>query len=206
MRELASVARWDGSVSSRDEVDWVRRAQAGDPVAVTHVVHGQWERVQRLLIRVFGPRPDLEDLMQTTFLEVLRALPAFRHESSFSTFVAAIAVRVGRRARRPAKVQRYASPIDDTVELRAEQPLADERAARARALDRARELLERIAEPKRVAFLLWALDGMPIDEIAETMGASVPATRSRIFYAQKELKAGAAQDPYLREFLLERGR
>ena len=44
---------------------------------------------------------------------------------------------------------------------------------------------------------------MDVASIAETMGASISATRSRIFYAQKELKARAAADPYLREFVEE---
>ena len=47
-------------------------------------------------------------------------------------------------------------------------------------------------------------DAQPdVATIAETMGASISATRSRIFYAQKELRARAAADPYLREFVEE---
>src|SRR5690242_1823218 len=153
MQELALSARPEPSVSSEED-EWLRRARAGDSAAVAHVVHAHWERVQRLLLRVFGRRPDLEDLMQTTFLEVIRALPSFRGESSFSTFVAAIAIRVARRARRPPKVQRHARALDEVGELRAATPLADENAGRSEALRRAHTLLEGISEPKRVAFLL----------------------------------------------------
>jgi DNA-directed RNA polymerase specialized sigma24 family protein len=49
--------------------------------------------------------------------------------------------------------------------------------------------------------LLWAVEGMPVDDIAQVMQASRPATRSRIFYAQKELKAVASADPLLQHWL-----
>jgi DNA-directed RNA polymerase specialized sigma24 family protein len=68
-------------------------------------------------------------------------------------------------------------------------------------LRRTRAILEQIAEPKRMAFLLWAVEGMAVHEIAQAMQASVAATRSRIFYAQRELKAEAGKDPLLQEWL-----
>jgi RNA polymerase sigma-70 factor (ECF subfamily) len=184
------------------ELEWVRRAQAGDPAAVDRLIRAQWPRVQRLLIRVFGPRQDLEDLVQTTFLETLRALPSFRHDSSVSTFVAGVALRVGRRARRPSMVQKNSRALDDANELMSVLPGADEQSDAAEALRRVRAILEGIAEPKRVAFLLWAVEGMPVDDIAQVMQASRPATRSRIFYAQKELKAVASADPLLQHWLV----
>ena len=61
---------------------------------------------------MFGPRQDLEDLVQTTFLETLRALPGFRRESSLSTFISGIAARVVMRARRPSKVVRGWSSLE----------------------------------------------------------------------------------------------
>ena len=100
---LGSV-RSRGSVTLASEEDWIRRAQRGEPEALTWLVRAHGPRLQRLFLRVFGTRNDLEDLVQTTFLELLKALPGFRHESSFATFLTGIAVRVGRRAMRPARV------------------------------------------------------------------------------------------------------
>jgi RNA polymerase sigma-70 factor (ECF subfamily) len=184
------------------ELEWVRRAQAGDPVAVERLIRSQWQRVQRLLIRVYGPRQDLEDLVQNTFLETLRALPSFRHESSLSTFVAGVALRVGRRAQRPSMVQRHSRALGEADDIASAAPDADRQTDAAEALRRVRAILERIAEPKRVAFLLWAVEGMPVDDIALAMQASRPATRSRIFYAQKELNAVASADPLLQQWLV----
>jgi DNA-directed RNA polymerase specialized sigma24 family protein len=60
------------------ESGWIERIQRGDPVAVDWLVREHWGRAERLLVRLFGRRQDLEDLVQTTFLETLRALPNFR--------------------------------------------------------------------------------------------------------------------------------
>jgi len=61
--------------------------------------------------------------------------------------------------------------------------------------------LSKIAPDKRIAFVLWAVDGKDVDTIAQMVGASVAATRSRIHYAQRELKALAAGDPYLSDLV-----
>jgi RNA polymerase sigma factor (sigma-70 family) len=68
-------------------------------------------------------------------------------------------------------------------------------------LRRVRSSLEKISTKKRVAFLLWALEGLSPEEIAKMTESSVSATRSRIYYAQKELRAKAEKDPYLKELL-----
>ncbi|HET8938476.1 MAG TPA: sigma-70 family RNA polymerase sigma factor [Polyangiales bacterium] len=180
---------------------WVERAQRGDPEALDWLVRAHWERVQRLILRMFGPRQDLEDLVQTTFLETLRALPNFRRESSLSTFVSGIAVRVVMRARRPSKVMRGSTSMEVQGEMPARGPMADAELERQEALRRVQAILERVSEHKRMAFMLWAIEGMPVDQVAEAMQASVAATRSRIFYAQKAIKASAARDPYLRRWL-----
>ena len=63
--------------------------------------------------------------------------------------------------------------------------------------------LGKISADKRVAFVLWAVDGKDVETISEMVGASVAATRSRIHYAQKELKALASTDPYLKDLVEE---
>jgi RNA polymerase sigma-70 factor (ECF subfamily) len=184
--------------------EWVRLACAGDPRALDWLVRSHWERVQGLLLRVWGPRHDLEDLVQNTFLETLRALPGFRGESSLSTFVLGIAVRVARRAGRPTRVTRESVSLEHAAELVDPGPEPEGKAHERELLRRVHAILADVAEPKRVAFLLWALEGMAPAEIARSMQASLAATRSRIFYAQKELLSAAERDPYLSHWLEER--
>ncbi|HKU38818.1 MAG TPA: sigma-70 family RNA polymerase sigma factor [Polyangiales bacterium] len=194
---LPALAR---APTSSAEADWVARAQRGDPAAVDWLVREHWDRVQRLLLRMFGPRRDLEDLVQTTFLETLRALPSFRRESALATFVCGIAVRVGLRARRPSKLERSTRSLEECAEPSI-PPSAETNLEQAEALRRVQGILDRLSEVKRMAFLLWAVEGLPVSEVASAMNASVPATRSRIFYAQKAIRASAARDPYLRRWL-----
>jgi RNA polymerase sigma-70 factor (ECF subfamily) len=175
------------------------RARDGDVEALDTLVRAELPRVARLLTRILGPRADLSDLVQVVFLELCSALPRFRGESSFSTFVGGITVRVARRAMRPTAWWSRQRPLDDA--------LADGRASPERSAEIAQGIrscqlaLERLSPDKRIAFTLWAFDDMDVPQIAELTGASVSATRSRIFYAQKELRKRAAIDPFLRELL-----
>lgn len=181
-----------------DAPDELDRLRAGDPVALDALVRRELPRVERFLVRMLGPRADLADLVQTVFLELCRALPGFRGASTLSTFVGGIAVQVARRTMRPTAWTSRRADLPDDVTSTAAGP--EDIASSRRKLARVREVLSGLTPEKRIAFLLWALEGMPIPEIAATMDASVPATRSRIFYAQKELRAAAARDPLLADF------
>jgi RNA polymerase sigma-70 factor, ECF subfamily len=189
--------------ASETERDWVRRAQAGERAALDWLVRKHAALVERMLMRILGPRQDLDDLVQNAFVETLRALPTYRGESAISTFVAGIALRVARRALRPGLVTRLRAPWPEHG-MRADQALPDAQLTARLRLARVRSALAQLAEPKRVAFLLWSLEGLSPEQIATLMEATVAATRSRIYYAQKELLARASKDPELREWLSER--
>jgi RNA polymerase sigma-70 factor (ECF subfamily) len=182
---------------------WVARAQAGEAQALDWLVRQHAELVQRMLVRLLGRRQDLDDLIQNAFVETLRALPSFRGQSAFSSFVAGITVRVARRAMRPGLVTRLRATFAEE-DLTVEQTAPDVQLEAQRRLERVRVALALLSEPKRVAFLLWSLEGLSPEQIAQLMEASVAATRSRIHYAQKELLARATKDAPLREWLLER--
>lgn len=187
-----------GHIVTTAEDRWVASLRAGEPAALERLARAESPRVIGLLHSLLGPRADIEDLAQTVFLETCRALPRFRGESSVSTFVAGICIRVVRRAMRPtAWLRRRADWESDPIA--ASNP---ERAAeQAEQLRRLHHALSRLSAKKRVAFLLWSLEGLDVRAIAEMMEASVPATKSRILYAQRELKQRAERDPYLREFV-----
>ena len=178
--------------------EWLARVRAGDPPALDRLVRQEAPRVARLLVRILGPRPDLEDLVQTVFLETCRALPRYRGDAAISSFVGGITVRVARRAMRPSawftrRVHVEVEPVAATDPERA--------AGHSEQLRRLHRALEKVAPKKRIAFLLWALEGLDVAAIAELTGASHSATKSRIFHAQKELKRLAERDPYLRGLL-----
>jgi RNA polymerase sigma-70 factor, ECF subfamily len=195
----ARSATSEGEIEHRGISPVVKKARAGDPPALESLVRQELPRVERLLRRLLGRRSDMEDLVQTVFLEMCRALPGFRGQSSVSTFVGGIAVQVARRAMRPTAWARLRAPMPEQPASVAPGP--ESAATTSEQLRRLDTLLAEMSPDKRIAFALWAFEGMDVATIAETTGASVSATRSRIFYAQKELYARATADPYLRELV-----
>jgi RNA polymerase sigma-70 factor (ECF subfamily) len=134
---------------------WVAALRAGAPAALERLTRAETPRVFGLLHSLLGPRADVEDLMQTVFLEACRALPSFRRESAVSTFIAGICVRVARRAMRPTAWTRR----------RAEwsfEPIAagdpEQAASQSEQLRRVHVALSRLSSKKRAAFLLWSLE------------------------------------------------
>jgi len=177
----------------------VERARAGDPRELEAIARRELPRVERLLRRLLGSRADMEDLVQNVFVEMCRALPTFRGESSISTFVGGITVQIARRAMRPTAWVRFRAPMPEQAPPGPDR--TDDNAVAKEQLRRVDVALSKIAPDKRIAFVLWAVDGKDVDTIAKMVGASVAATRSRIHYAQRELKALAAGDPYLSDLV-----
>ncbi len=180
-----------------DAGDLVARAQAGDAAALRAICEAELPRVERLLGRILGPRRDFEDLVQNVFLELCRALPTFQRQSKLSTFVGGITVRVARRALRPTAFDRRRAAMPDEVEGPSEGP--ERSAIASERLRRLHAALDRVGSKKRIAFALWALDGMSPAEIAELTETPIHTVRSRIFHARHELM----EDPSVRELLEE---
>jgi RNA polymerase sigma-70 factor (ECF subfamily) len=178
---------------------WLAGCRAGEPAAIGAMFREMLPTVERTLGRIVGPTPDFEDLVQNTFAEAMRALPRFRGDASFKTWITSIAVHTAQHHFRAGKVRRHVA-----LELVPEERFArvEDRDAE-QALDERRlgpalyALLDRISPPKRVALLLFAVEGRSVEEVAALMGASQTATRSRVFFARRELRALIAQDPRL---------
>ncbi len=198
---LASGDRWRMSQAARPQVLYLPVKAMNDATRLDELICKEMPRVERLLLRMLGPRTDLEDLVQNVFLEACRALPGFRGDSSLSTFIGAITVHVARRAMRGSWWQRHKTHL--TEEGPAHGPDPECAVISARHMQHIRRALERLTPKKRIAFCLWCLEGMEMNEIAALTGSTVSATRGRVLHAQRELRAIAAKDPVLREALGE---
>lgn len=178
----------------------VRRAQSGSRTAFDMLVLKYQRRVERLLVRSLGASDDVADLCQETFLSAYRALPAFRGDSTFYTWLYRIAINAAKRHR--ARQRPLASLDDGTFEPeRAPSDLATPEsllASRQLAgeLDQA---LADLGDEQRKALLLREVEGMSYDDIADLMGCPAGTVRSRIFRA-REAVAGR-----LRPLLAGRG-
>lgn len=178
-------------------------ARRGQREALEQIVRRQTPQVERLLLRLLGPRHDLEDLMQTVFLKVCSAFPGFRGESRISAFVVGITVREAKRADDTLAWEQRRTGFSEEP---ASERLAPEQMMHVReTIRRSLRALAKLSWRKRRSLLLWALAGWSSQEIAEWTNTSEPAVRSQVYYARKELLWRAQRDPYLREYLsLER--
>jgi RNA polymerase sigma-70 factor (ECF subfamily) len=185
--------------ANEPSVETLSRCRTGDPQAIEELFRSHAAQVERVLGRLVGPVADLEDLTQTVFLEAMSALSRFRGEASFKTWLLSIAAHVGQHYLRAGKVRRHV-PLDlvPEEELRGEvthDRMLDER----RLALELHQLLDRIAPKKRIALLLYVVEGHSVEEVAALMGASQTATRSRVFFARRELRKLLSSDARLAE-------
>ncbi len=185
-------------VQDADEAELLEACRAGDARAIERLYRRHVATVQRTIARLVGPTPDLEDLVQTTFLEALHTLSRFRGTASFRTWVTRIAVHVAQHHLRAGRVRRHvALEVVGERELGVASHDPDRHLDERRLSVRLHALLDRISAKKRVALLLFVVEGRPVEEIAALTGASSTATRSRLFFARRELRALIKADPEL---------
>jgi RNA polymerase sigma-70 factor (ECF subfamily) len=192
----ARDARHPRDASDVDDV--VSRAAAGEPEAFRTLFLRHKSDVARLVYRMLNAPADLEDVIQEVFVQVFRSLKDFRGQAKFSTWLHRVTVNVVLMHRRSAR-SRPVLTEELPGELVADdhQTLPDddvERLERMRAFQR---LLARLADKKRIVFVLHELEGMAPAEIAEVVGAPVLTVRTRLFYARRELEAMLAEEPTL---------
>jgi RNA polymerase sigma-70 factor (ECF subfamily) len=194
----------DLAVKTTREADLalVRRASTGDRAAQRELFHATRLGVHHTLFRVLGSNREIEDVLQDSFIEIFRALPSFRGDSSLATWCKTIATRTAYLTisrRKPPTTD--LALVEHLVDLDA--PGAD-RVAHAR--EAARHLyaaLDRIEPKQRIAFALFAIDGLTIDEVAELTESSRVAVKTRIWRARRDVRQRAAKDPVLRDYLAE---
>ena len=182
-----------------DDVDsLVRQAAAGDPAAFRGLFARHRSDVARLVYRMLNAPADLEDVVQEVFVQVFRSLKDFRGQSKFSTWLHRVTVNVVLMHRRSAR-SRPVLTEELPGELVADdgQTLPDEAVDQLERMRAFQRLLARLADKKRVVFVLHELEGMSPAEIADVVGAPVLTVRTRLFYARRELEAMLAEEPTL---------
>ncbi|MGM9484187.1 sigma-70 family RNA polymerase sigma factor [Roseateles sp. NT4] len=170
----------------------VREAQAGSGAAFDMLVLKYQRRVERLLSRSVRSPEDVADLCQETFLAAYRALPAFRGESAFYTWIYRIAINAAKRHR--ARQRPMESLDDDEGTFGTDAAPSDDATPEALLAGRqlARELdnaVADLADDQRRALLLREVDGLSYDEIGDLMNCPPGTVRSRIFRAREAVAA-----------------
>ena len=184
---------------SEPSVEALTRCRKGDAQAIEELFRAHAAQVERVLGRLVGPVADLEDLTQTVFLEAISALSRFRGEASFKTWLLSIAAHVGQHYLRAGRVRRHI-PLEMVPEEAVRGDVQHDRILDERKLaTELHQLLDQISPKKRIALLLYVVEGHSIEEVAALMGASQTATRSRVFFARRELRKLLQSDKRLSE-------
>lgn len=194
------------SAAANREHDLVlaQRAAEGNPVAQRELFHKLKHGVHHTLFRILGANRDIEDLIQDAFLEIFRALPSFRGDSSLSRWSQTIATRTAYLAierRKPTPVD--LDVVEDEVVDR--DPDAHRIALARQAARRLYAALDRIDAKQRVAFALAVIDGLSLAEVAQLTESTVVAVKTRVWRARRDLMKRAKKDPVLASYLAEFG-
>jgi RNA polymerase sigma-70 factor (ECF subfamily) len=180
----------------------VDRAQAGDREALGELFVRHAQAVRRLLAGVIGPTSELDDLVQDVFIQVFKSLPSFRGDARFSTWLHQVTMYAAyNHLRRPRRVT-LADP-EELAAVSAEGDAPQERLHGRETMRRLNAILATIKPKKRIAFILFAVEGYSIGEVSEMVGAPVPTVKSRVWFARRELRKKARRDPVLGQVLAE---
>jgi RNA polymerase sigma-70 factor (ECF subfamily) len=181
-----------------------QRAVDGDRAAQRELFHQLKRAVHHTLFRILGNNRELEDLIQDAFLEIFRALPSFRGDSSLMRWSQTIATRTAYLA-----IERRKPPAVDLELVEDEIVDRDPDAQRvAQAKQAARRLyaaLERIDAKQRIAFALAVIDGLSLAEVAELTESSLVAVKTRVWRARRDVMKRAKKDPVLASYLVDLG-
>ncbi len=176
----------------------------GDRASLERVFQAEAPFIERVLYRVVGPSSDLEDLLQLTLEQAIKAFPAFRGEASVRTWLTRIAVRTAlHHLKHPAQKRRASLEVIEggMSEASSSRP-GHEADARAR-LRVLYEHLTLLDAKHRTAFVLFQVEGRSMEEVAALMDSSLSATKSRVMWARRKLFARLAKDPRSRDWLEE---
>jgi RNA polymerase sigma-70 factor (ECF subfamily) len=181
-----------------------QRAADGDRSAQRELFHAQKASVHHTLFRILGANRDIEDLIQDAFLEIFRALPSFRGDSSLARWCQTIATRTAYLAierRKPTAVE--LDVVENEIVDR--DPDAHRVALARQAAKRLYAALDRLDGKLRIAFALAVIDGLPLAEVAELTESSLVAVKTRVWRARREIVKRAQKDPVLASYLADLG-
>ena len=186
----------------------VARAQKGDREAFDSLVELYAPQVYNLALRVTGSREEAEDCVQDAFLRAFCALRSFRGEAAFSTWLYRVALNVAtdaarKRARNPISASELASddadePPPDLERVADKAPTGDHGPevvflAKQRRLT-VLKAIRQLPEHQRAVVILYDLQGLSYEEIAQILRTRVGTVKSRLNRARLALRDLLAAD------------
>lgn len=166
--------------------EWIGLCRAGDMAAWRALYDRHLPLVYRVARRMGVPESDCRDLCQDVFLRVYRGLGTFRGEAQFTTWLYRITLHEATRAGRARGVRNALMALLGREP--APPPVADQRLARVEAAEELEQILRRLKPKHRQVVVLFELEQLPLDHIAETLGCPLETVRSRLRHAWAEFE------------------
>jgi RNA polymerase sigma-70 factor (ECF subfamily) len=191
----SGVRRRPGTTVRRDAA--VERPRQGDAWPTGARLY---DLIHRQMFTLTGGRHrDLDDLVQTAAIEVMRSRGAFRGQSAVSTWTYQICYRTLLRHHRwySRWLQRFAwLPDGNLPEHSSGDGAADERLEQAERASRLRAALGTLSPKRRAVVVLRDLEGLDLEEVARIVDAKEGTVRSRLRDGRKDLARRLSEDPY----------
>ncbi|MEY3971416.1 MAG: hypothetical protein RLZZ80_1114 [Pseudomonadota bacterium] len=175
----------------------VDRVKSGDQQAFNLLVRKYERKVVRLISRLVRDPSEVEDVAQEAFIKAYRALPQFRGDSAFYTWLYRIAVNTAKnylvaQGRRPIPLSDTLSEDEDGESFGREDVVSDNHTPEAELLSRqiaetVNRAIEALPQDLRTAVTLREIEGLSYEEIAEAMNCPIGTVRSRIFRAREAI-------------------
>jgi RNA polymerase sigma-70 factor (ECF subfamily) len=177
------------------DLSLVQRVQRGERSAYDLLVLKYQHKVVKLVMRYLRDPADAEDVAQEAFIKAYRALPQFRGDSAFYTWLYRIAINTAKNAlaardRNPVSYDFDMQSGDESTDMvnRLKDPETPEGLALTEEIrSTVNGAIEALPEDLRTAIVLRELEGLSYEEIAASMDCPVGTVRSRIFRAREAI-------------------
>ena len=172
------------------ERELVERAQRGDQEAFAAVVHLAADRLYAVAFRILRDADRAEDALQQALVDVWEDLPDLREAERFDPWACRLVVRASyREAQRSRRWTARVRPITP-----ADGPVGGDQATAIVERDEIEQGFRRLTPEHRAVLVLHYFAGLPVTEIAETLGIPVGTAGSRLHYAVRSLRAAFEAD------------
>jgi RNA polymerase sigma-70 factor (ECF subfamily) len=175
----------------------VERAQRGDKRAFELLVSKYQRKLGRLLSRMVRDPAEVEDVTQEAFIKAYRALPAFRGDSAFYTWLYRIAINtaknylvaLGRRAPTTTEFDHEDAENFEEAEALRDSATPESELHGKQIASTVNRAVDALPEDLRTAITLREIEGLSYEEIATLMNCPIGTVRSRIFRAREAIAA-----------------
>src|SRR5262245_50382644 len=168
----------------------IRSPDSPHNLSAEQVYHDYAPRVYSVARRMVASDFDAEDVTQDVLLQVIRKLPSFRGESSFPTWLHRVTVNaaLSHRRRQAVRDEKRQTLNDvhgeEAVATATHSPPPDDLLADHETKQLIQRAIDSLPEGYRTVFVLADVEGLPNAEVAERMGLSLPAVKSRLLRAR----------------------